>query len=105
MARHESLRTIFPEREGIPQQVILQAQAAKPRLEVTGVREEELAQALARAAGEGFDLCCEVPLRVHLFELSAQAHVLLVLLHHIAGDGWSLAPLWNDVAHCYTARR
>src|SRR3954452_19038774 len=105
MARHEKLRTIFPEREGIPQQVILQAQAAKPRLEVTQVREEELAQALARAAGEGFDLCREVPLRVHLFELSGQAHVLLVLLHHIAGDGWSLAPLWSDVAHCYAARR
>src|SRR5437016_3234772 len=48
MARHESLRTIFPEREGIPQQVILQAQAARPKLEVTGVREEELAHALAR---------------------------------------------------------
>src|SRR5204862_5940538 len=45
MARHESLRTIFPEREGIPQQVILQAQAAKPRLEVTQVRGEELATA------------------------------------------------------------
>jgi Non-ribosomal peptide synthetase modules and related proteins len=44
-------------------------------------------------------------LRAHLFELSERAHVLLLLLHHIAGDGWSLAPLLGDLAHCYAARR
>ncbi|HKB47543.1 MAG TPA: condensation domain-containing protein, partial [Ktedonobacterales bacterium] len=44
-------------------------------------------------------------MRAHLFELSGRAHVLLLLLHHIAGDGWSLAPLLGDLARCYGARR
>ena len=105
MDRHESLRTIFPEREGIARQDILAAGAVRPALLVSAVSEAELADALGRAAGEGFDLCWEVPLRAHLFALSEQSHVLLLLLHHIAGDGWSLAPLLGDLARCYEARR
>src|SRR4029453_16159719 len=62
------------------------------------------APALARAAGEGFDLCREVPLRAHLFGTSEEMHVLLILLHHIAGDGWSLAPLLDDLGRSYAAR-
>ena len=105
IARHESLRTVFPEREGIPHQLILPAQEARLTLAVTRLSEEELGSALARAAGEGFDLCREVPLRAQLFALAEEAHVLLLVLHHIAGDGWSLAPLLSDVARCYDARR
>ena len=105
IARHESLRTVFPEREGIPHQLILPAQEARLTLSVTRLSEEELGSALARAAGEGFDLCREVPLRAQLFALCEQAHVLLLVLHHIAGDGWSLAPLLRDLARCYGARR
>ena len=105
MERHESLRTIFPEREGVAHQEILAASAVRARLVVSAVSEAALAGALGRAAGEGFDLSAEPPLRAHLFELSERAHVLLLLLHHIAGDGWSLAPLLGDLAHCYAARR
>ena len=72
MVRHESLRTIFPEREGIPQQVILEPQAARLKLSVTRVSDEELGAALGRAVGDGFDLCREVPLRAHVFKLSPQ---------------------------------
>ena len=102
--RHESLRTIFPERLGVARQEVLAAGTARPRLLVAGVSEEELAGALAGAAGGGFDLAREPPLRAHLFVLGEREHVLLVLLHHIAGDGWSLAPLLRDVARCYGAR-
>ena len=55
-------------------------------------------EALAAAARRGFDLSREPPLRAHLFALGADEHVLLLLLHHIAGDGWSLAPLLRDLA-------
>ena len=98
--RHESLRTIFPERLGVARQVILAAGAARPRLVVAAVSEAELAAALAAAAGGGFDLAREPPLRAHLFVLGEREHVLLLLLHHIAGDGWSLAPLLRDLARC-----
>ena len=103
--RHESLRTVFAERDGLARQEILEARAVRPSLAVVGVREEELAGVLATAAGAEFALDREPPLRAHLYGLSAREHVLLLVLHHIAGDGWSLGVLLRDVARCYGARR
>ena len=102
--RHESLRTIFPDRLGVARQEILAAAAARPRLVVSGVSEEGLGAALSAAAGRGFDLSQEPPLRGYLFELGARTHVLLLVLHHIAGDGWSLGPLARDLGRFYEAR-
>ena len=104
VGRHESLRTLFPERSGVPNQFIIQAADARPRLEVTSVVEAELPGALTAAAGLGFDLATELPLRAHLFVLAPETHVLLLVLHHIAGDGWSMVPLWRDLALAYGAR-
>src|SRR6201999_3117176 len=92
--RHESLRTVFPDRLGVPRQSILPAPTARPPLEVVTIDEAGLAAALTTAAGRGFDLASELPLRAHLFELDhdergQDQHVLLLVLHHIAGDGWS----------------
>ncbi|MBW8854979.1 MAG: non-ribosomal peptide synthetase, partial [Bradyrhizobium sp.] len=103
--RHESLRTLFPDRLGVPRQEILPPLSARPRLEIGTVDEAELAAALSAAAARGFDLSCEIPLRAHLFEITSDEHVLLIVLHHIAGDGWSLGPLARDLAALYRARR
>ena len=102
--RHESLRTIFPEQDGTPFQKILTAEEAPSLLPVEEVAESELKQRVARAAALAIDLTREVPLRVWLFRLSAQDHVLLMVLHHIAGDGWSLGPLARDLSQAYLAR-
>ncbi|MGH8634667.1 MAG: condensation domain-containing protein, partial [Burkholderiales bacterium] len=102
--RHESLRTIFPDTLGVARQVILEASAARPRLAVAAVSEAGLRAAVAEAVGRGFDLSREPPLRAHLYALGEREHVLLLLLHHIAGDGWSLAPLARDIACFYGAR-
>ena len=72
---------------------------------MTAVSEASLPDALAQAAQQGFELAGELPLRAHLFALGDNEHVLLLLLHHIAGDGWSLAPLARDLARAYAARR
>ena len=105
LARHESLRTVFPETLGVARQQVLAAAGVPGVLEVLASSEAALAGALTAAAGRGFDLSCEVPLRAHLFVLSAQQHVLLLSLHHIAGDGWSLRPLLRDLCEFYRARR
>jgi hypothetical protein len=105
VARHESLRTIFPQLDGVPYQQVLDAQAAYPRLPITLTSEIELSEALAGAARHGFDLAVEPPVRAELFTLSPDEHVLLVVIHHIAGDGASMGLLSHDLAAAYAARR
>ncbi len=102
--RHEALRTVLPEVDGEPRQVILDAAAARPELTVTEVGPGELADAITTACAAGFDLSSALPLRTHLFRLADDEHVLVLVLHHIASDGWSLAPLARDLGAAYRAR-
>nr|DAB41478.1 TPA_exp: nonribosomal peptide synthetase [Streptomyces sp. CNB091] len=104
VARHESLRTLFPDTDGLPYQHVLPADAARVELHRERTTEEELVRALTAAARHPFDLATEIPVRAALFTLGETDHVLLVLLHHIASDGWSLAPLARDLGTAYTAR-
>ena len=102
-ARHESLRTIFPDSDGVPSQLILDSTEAHPVLEVAKAG-DELPQAIARACGHTFDLSAELPLRAWLFGLPDTDHVLVLVVHHIAADGWSMTPLLNDLSAAYAAR-
>ncbi|MFI1366523.1 amino acid adenylation domain-containing protein [Streptomyces griseochromogenes] len=104
VARHESLRTLFPDRDGEPYQRILAPHDARPPLGRTRTTEAALPGALAEASGHHFDLATQIPLRAHLFTLSDTEHVLLLLVHHIACDGWSLAPMAEDLMAAYEAR-
>jgi amino acid adenylation domain-containing protein len=104
VARHESLRTIFPHIQGVPYQQVLDVAQACLVLRVTHTTEAELPELLRVAARDGFDLAVEPPLRADLFMLAPDEHVLLLLVHHIAGDGWSLGPLGRDLATAYAAR-
>ncbi|WP_443047994.1 amino acid adenylation domain-containing protein, partial [Streptomyces sp. H39-S7] len=103
VGRHESLRTVFPEVDGVARQVAL----ASPHLTLTAtdVAEADLATVLTAAAEHPFDLTVDVPLRAHLFRVAPAEHVLLLTVHHIAADGASLAPLARDLSTAYTARR
>ncbi|WP_339291242.1 amino acid adenylation domain-containing protein [Paenibacillus sp. FSL W8-0187] len=103
-ARHESLRTVYPDQEGTSYQHILDAEEARPELMVTEISESELPDRLAEAVRHPFELATETSLRVELFKLDNEEYVLLLLLHHIAGDGWSLTPLTRDLSDAYTAR-
>ncbi|WP_030785460.1 non-ribosomal peptide synthetase [Streptomyces sp. NRRL S-920] len=105
LTRHESLRTLFPaDAQGEPYQHIVAAADAEPPFEVVRTTPAELDAALAACARRGFDLEAELPLRVRVFALSETDHVLLVLLHHIVADGWSMAPLARDLSSAYAAR-
>ncbi|MFJ4190007.1 amino acid adenylation domain-containing protein [Kitasatospora sp. NPDC089509] len=107
VARHESLRTVFPAEDGRPHQRVLPVGEACPELPVlpfTGRTAEELDAELAARAGTPFDLAAEPPLRTVLFETGGAEHVLLLVQHHIAADGWSVRPLVDDLQAAYRAR-
>src|SRR6266496_6123199 len=103
--RHEVLRTIFPAKGGQPFQQVLGMDAVTRELPVTEVTEADLADSIAAVAGQAFDLAAELPWRARLLRLGPREHVLVVVLHHIAGDGWSMGPLTRDISVAYAARR
>ena len=103
--RHEVLRTVFPALDGQPYQQVLDPAGLSWELPVTEVAEQDLPGAVAAVTGQGFDLAAEVPLRARLLAGGPDAHVLVVVLHHIAGDGWSMGPLARDLSVAYAARR
>ncbi|MFE4972035.1 amino acid adenylation domain-containing protein, partial [Kitasatospora sp. NPDC056651] len=104
VARHEALRTVFPVAGGVPVQRILPAEEARPRFLAEDCAPDDYPARRDAAAAETFDLSRELPIRITVFTLSPTEHVLLVVLHHIAADGWSLGPLLRDLATAYRAR-
>ncbi|MER5772504.1 amino acid adenylation domain-containing protein, partial [Streptomyces sp. NPDC001985] len=103
--RHESLRTVFPERNGTPRQEILTGAAGRPPLTVVESGEAELDEALAGYSALGFDVSADLPWRVWLLVTGPSECVLLIVAHHIAVDGWSMGALSRDLGTAYAARR
>ncbi|MFD4181524.1 amino acid adenylation domain-containing protein, partial [Rhodococcus sp. NPDC058514] len=102
--RHESLRTLYPDTDFGPAQVILDPADSAPeliRVEATGDNPE---QYLREMFSVGFDVSTQVPLRATLFEFSDTEFILGMVVHHIAADGWSMSPLARDVMVAYAAR-
>ncbi|MET9554799.1 amino acid adenylation domain-containing protein [Streptomyces sp. NPDC006645] len=102
--RHDVLRTVMPETDGEPALRVLDAVGGAPTVQVVSVPADELAAALAAEADQGFDLTEETPVRVRVFPAGADESVLLLVLHHIAFDGWSMGPLLGDLSTAYRAR-
>jgi len=104
-ARHESLRTVFATEDGLAYQHVIPAAEAAVPVTIATARYEELAGLIDAAARHEFDLASELPIRASLFTLAEREHVLLLLCHHIASDGWSMEILMADLAAAYQARR
>ncbi|WP_324787958.1 non-ribosomal peptide synthetase [Streptomyces sp. H51] len=104
VARHEALRTVFPDTGTVARQHVLDPGQARPALPVTEVDDAGLDDAVAAAVRHAFDLTSQIPLHAELFAVGADRHVLAVVVHHIAADGWSLTPLRHDLATAYRAR-
>ncbi|WP_195845660.1 non-ribosomal peptide synthetase, partial [Burkholderia pseudomallei] len=102
--RHEALRTCFVREEGEPIQVI------QPHADLTvsyhDLREaeqsEQRAKDLSQAhASAPFDLSRDLPVRVLLLQLADEAHVVQVVMHHIASDGWSVGVFLQELSALY----
>ncbi|WP_030792671.1 non-ribosomal peptide synthetase [Streptomyces sp. NRRL S-920] len=106
VARHDVLRTVFDEVDGAPVRRVLSGVDARPPFRHLTLAEGELVAAVEDAARHRFDLRGELPVRGALFSVRDRPdeHALLVLIHHIAGDGWSLAPLFRDLSRAYATR-
>ena len=109
VARHESLRTVFAVADGQPYQDVIPAGQARAQVAagftVAAAGRGELAGLVAAATGYVFDLAGELPVRGSLFAVSQDEHVLVLLCHHTAADGWSFQVLLSDLATAYAARR
>ncbi|MDG5780186.1 amino acid adenylation domain-containing protein, partial [Mycolicibacterium fortuitum] len=108
LGRHESLRTLFPTVEGTPQQLIVpvdQTEFGWQVVDAVGWSADRLQKAIEDSARHSFDLATEIPVRARVFRVSEDRHVLAVVVHHIAADGWSITPLVADLGVAYTSRR
>ncbi|MGN9821724.1 condensation domain-containing protein [Streptomyces sp. SD11] len=100
--RHQVLRTAFPAEDGEPYQQVL---PVPPRLlTVRDCAPADLPGLLMASTRRPFDIAADLPLRAELFVPGDGTAVLLLLIHHIATDGWSLRPLLADLDRAYTAR-
>ncbi|MET4612838.1 amino acid adenylation domain-containing protein/non-ribosomal peptide synthase protein (TIGR01720 family) [Rhodococcus sp. PvR044] len=102
VSRHESLRTVFGEVDGLSVQRILDE--ATPELTVVDGTEAEIAGLVRGAVLRPFDLTREIPVRGTVIRLAANDHVLALVLHHIATDEWSDRPFLRDLMLAYASR-
>jgi hypothetical protein len=109
LQRHEVLRTTFTEQEGRPFQVIAPSSYTirVPVIDLRelpfSVREQTLQQLVQQEANALFDLLHGPLLRVSVLRLDAQEQVLLLSMHHIISDGWSLGILVRELSTLYDA--
>jgi amino acid adenylation domain-containing protein len=106
--RHEALRTVFAEEDGSPVQVIAPFVGfVLPVEDWSGLSDEGREEAVRRHAGEearrAFDLSAGPLFRASLLRLGAEDHVLLLSVHHIVSDGWSLGVLYRELSALYAA--
>ncbi len=108
VGRHESLRTVFLDAGQGPLQVIQQASKFDlPIVNIAdrldGEKTQQIDIVIAEEAKKGFDLSQDLMLRAQLLKLSDDEHVLLVTMHHIASDGWSVGILIKELSQLYLA--
>ncbi len=104
VAHHESLRTVFPDDDGNPYQLVRTPEQAQVEVEFLDVEESEAERYAEEAAGHAFDLTTDIPVRARVLTTGPDTCVLVLVLHHVSADGWSLTPLADGLATAYTAR-
>jgi len=107
--RHEILRSVYVAENGAPRQIIRPPITELPmtihKLEERddAARERRLDEVLRLESRRPFDLANDLMLRATLIRLGPEDHVLLLVLHHIAADGWSMGVLHRELSELYSA--
>jgi amino acid adenylation domain-containing protein len=106
--RHESLRTSFAEVEGRPAQVVTDGLTLSlPAVELShlseGERERETRRLAAEEARRPFDLTRAPLVRASLLRLKETEHVVLLTMHHVISDGWSMGVFVREMSALYVA--
>ena len=106
--RHEVLRTNIKSVQGRPFQIVADEWSLKMAIidlstQPEAGKESEASRILTEEAQRPFDLAQDLMLRATLVKLSSQEHILLLVTHHIASDGWSMGILTRDLSHFYEA--
>ncbi|KZM69085.1 non-ribosomal peptide synthetase [Nocardia terpenica] len=104
--RHEVLRTIYPDLDGEGYQLVLSAsdERALQEIPVIDAAESEIAALVAETVVGGFDVTAAPPVRLRVIRLGETEHVLVCVVHHITGDGFSMGPLTRDLMTAYLDR-
>ncbi|HEX8245669.1 MAG TPA: condensation domain-containing protein, partial [Longimicrobium sp.] len=109
--RHDALRTVFQERDGTPVQVVAPFGGFRlTRKDLSHLpaetREAEVQRELvAESTERPFDLAAGPLFRASLLRLGAEEHVLLLSMHHVVSDGWSMGVLYRELSALYEAYR
>ena len=108
MARHETLRATFSHKQGVPVQSVQPAPLLTlPIVDLQSIpqelREQHLYGLVTDESRKAFDLVRGPLLRAVLYKLSLEEHLLLVNMHHIASDGWSIPIFMKEMAQLYSA--
>ncbi|WP_328898079.1 non-ribosomal peptide synthetase [Streptomyces sp. NBC_00236] len=104
VGRHAALRTVFPEHEHGPHQRVTAPDDVRLPFVRESVDDDKAGDRIRAAMAEPIDIEHRLPLRATLLRLADDAHVLVLVIHHIAADGSSLAPLAHDLSAAYRAR-
>jgi amino acid adenylation domain-containing protein/non-ribosomal peptide synthase protein (TIGR01720 family) len=106
--RHEVLRTVFPSKDGEPRQEVREVVGLRlsrtdmGRMDEAG-REQNLQAVLGEEARRGFDLSKGPLIRANLIRMAEDEHILIVVMHHIISDGWSIEIMVGEFSRLYEA--
>ncbi|MHC9538717.1 MAG: non-ribosomal peptide synthase/polyketide synthase [Vulcanimicrobiota bacterium] len=106
--RHEALRTTFLSLDGKPvQNISREWHIHLPFVDLSGLEKQEVEQEMRRLAHQealsSFNIAEDIPVRITLIQCAPKDYVLLITMHHIASDGWSLGVLIDELVSLYEA--